>query len=284
MEAGDLRGEFIQLQVAAAHGMLENAGKKKARRLQMDWERLWLGKLSAVLVRQGACWERGFPVEGHLRAPSNTDSCKETTNAPEWLTFKRLAGFGPVEFMLAESLKNLESLTETQPQILLALAKEPLRPLKKIGFDPVNIEGTSENFLNRLVSGPGLQQVEEIDLLRARHEFFRNFKLLFKLKHLKKMQIRGLQNGLSELLQQLKSPGFPLEKLNIFFQELWFMAARADGLWTLTLHGAPSALNIRAIQAELAGIKEPVVDRVCYSATGNTSFWKGLEKLGVVVG
>ena len=90
---GDLRGEFIALQLARRTGIGDAASERRERTLLAAHGREWLGPLASVMTAGSAVFERGFPSKV-------TVNRSDPFTAREWATVEAIAlvpadrGFG----------------------------------------------------------------------------------------------------------------------------------------------------------------------------------------------
>lgn len=89
LEAGDLRGELVQLQLADAAGAGSREGTARQKVLLHDDVRqaTWLGPVHEVLLRGGRVWERGLLVEAPV-APRNAATVAAALGASAWRTVR----------------------------------------------------------------------------------------------------------------------------------------------------------------------------------------------------
>lgn len=88
-EQGDVRGEFIALQLLATSGKLTAAQRSRQAALVKQHGRAWLGRLDDVLQKSGLRFERGFPVAGVLAGLPEARAA-EVVGLSEWATFEEL--------------------------------------------------------------------------------------------------------------------------------------------------------------------------------------------------
>lgn len=92
VEAGDPRGEFINLQLSAK---LIAPQRTRQAALLKQHGRDWLGPLDKVIHQSGLRFERGFPVAATAGSKSSSmrtreQECSATIGRPEWSTFEEL--------------------------------------------------------------------------------------------------------------------------------------------------------------------------------------------------
>jgi uncharacterized protein (TIGR02996 family) len=119
-EQGDVRGEFIALQLLATSGKLTAAQRSRQAALVKQHARAWLGRLDDVLQKSGVRFERGFPVSGVLASVSNARAA-EVVGLSEWATFEELdaeswrGALGPL--VTHEAMRSLKVLHAASPAV-----------------------------------------------------------------------------------------------------------------------------------------------------------------------
>jgi uncharacterized protein (TIGR02996 family) len=136
LERGDPRGEFIQLQLAAAREPLDDAGRARLEELTASHGDRWLGPMAAFWY--GAVYARGFPERvgselGRKAVASVTD--------PAWRTIRSLdPGFAGPQWSAKEiraivtllSAPNLGFVRALRRMTVEALPEIPALPLREL--------------------------------------------------------------------------------------------------------------------------------------------------------
>lgn len=112
LDENDERGEFIQLQIAAARGKL---GPEQTERLQKLATPARLAGWAQPLSMSGACaFERGFPVAIELYK-----TALKSLGDPAWATIKRVKGLGKISNKAARELLDHPSLANVEDVAVL---------------------------------------------------------------------------------------------------------------------------------------------------------------------
>ncbi len=138
LERGDLRGEFLALQLLSARGVATPAQQQREEALRADHQQRWLREIpglgeSPVIVEGGTVqFHRGFPRSAVLTPRG------EGVDSPTWRLLERLdvvSHDGPVPRELAApALGRLEVLTGLDGPGLAVLLAGPERPrLRELG-------------------------------------------------------------------------------------------------------------------------------------------------------
>jgi uncharacterized protein (TIGR02996 family) len=108
-ERGDVRGEFIALQLAQARGEGTPEGDKRVRALISASARVLAGTIMPAVDLRGLEFERGFPVFCNLsdkRSPIIDDIAEH----PAWVTVKRYYAWTTAKKLHPKLIKHLDSL------------------------------------------------------------------------------------------------------------------------------------------------------------------------------
>ena len=88
---GDLRGEFIELQLRDHRGVATPADKRREQELLREHGRTWLGALAPLVSgRPRPRYERGFPVSVVLKRLT-AEATRTEGEHPEWATLEHIA-------------------------------------------------------------------------------------------------------------------------------------------------------------------------------------------------
>lgn len=86
LEAGDVRGELITLQLLPS---LDATQRKRAKQLLDQHARKWLGVLEPAILKSGLVYRRGFPAVAKL-STNQRSVVDKVMGRPEWNTFEEL--------------------------------------------------------------------------------------------------------------------------------------------------------------------------------------------------
>jgi len=161
-EQGQVRGEFIQIQLEGHH-------PTRQRRLIRSYQREWLGPI-ADLVRGQAGWERGFVTDIRIQLTEPL-AVQRAIGAAQWRTVQRIrstriARSMPESDLLAlfthPVLNALQSHDgPLHPAVFWAWVEGPPRPLKHLSFGPFPAE-----LPDALRDCPGLPELRSLSIRR----------------------------------------------------------------------------------------------------------------------
>jgi uncharacterized protein (TIGR02996 family) len=172
LELGDLRGEFLMLQLAKSRTPLSHASQRRERQLLDAHELQWLGPLGAVVLPTTTTWERGFLVAAQARLHG------DTVGDPRWATVQKLRVFAPDYARALEltggtmtSLVELEDATPMTLDVLLKGRPTRQRALKGFGESGGLLRPPLEHLGVRLDRAPRGWSRKHIDWLLKLAEF-----------------------------------------------------------------------------------------------------------------
>ncbi len=170
-DAGDVRGEFIVLQL---QGVTKAQKQREKELVKKHWQK-WLGKLAPVVMKGGLRFEGGFPVEARLDDKKRS-ALHRLTHEPDWSTFQALnlntsAWPEPnkvVDSFLAQApLLNLRTATSLHVQNLVELCDTASElQLETLGLHSQGLEELSKKNQEQLASASAsvLQKVKNLQL------------------------------------------------------------------------------------------------------------------------
>ncbi|MBL8915863.1 MAG: TIGR02996 domain-containing protein [Archangium sp.] len=152
LELGDVRGEFIALQLA--HGLPSDRKKVPAREKELLelWGERWVEPLSDAVLK-GTVFRRGFPAACELR------DADPTLHALEWATLERVFSFGlgardPGSFFSAKRFPALRTLGPVDPSLLAT--PEPL------AIETLSVTWCSDAEFSRFIASASFPHVRSL--------------------------------------------------------------------------------------------------------------------------
>lgn len=174
---GDLRGEFITLQLERARAQAENvpvAPEKVAREVALAKKHAkdWIGALANVTVRSSLVFEKGFLAAATFKAKKASD-VTAAVGAPEWSTVRVLtrAGFNavPPEIIAHPVLRSLVTvgidLAYAGVSLRPAAENESTRMTPSAACDPVSLATAAA-----IMDGPEPRALESLGIYREHSE------------------------------------------------------------------------------------------------------------------
>lgn len=135
-QRGDPRGEFITLQLLELDGdpsANDPAVRRRIAKLRSAHEAEWLGRLATCFCAKSVEFVGGFPVSGRVRPELRNPGM--FIDAPEWATFRRLAG-APAEILRSSTLGALREIRVDDHQTVgLLEARIPIPRVRRLIVD-----------------------------------------------------------------------------------------------------------------------------------------------------
>lgn len=140
---GDLRGEFIALQLRARAGLASRKDAAREKALLKANARAWAGELGALLADKAYRYDRGFLSECRLKAPtgeqlralaaSDAWATVESLSLAAWSSPRKLPAYGESvevagEVLTSDLVPALRSVSVHSAAVLMKMVRSP-RPL-----------------------------------------------------------------------------------------------------------------------------------------------------------